>query len=96
MAVPKQRKTKSRRNQRRAHISLKAPGLGICSHCGQPVLPHKLCLSCGYYKGKEVINVLAKLEKKERKQKEKEIKEQEKEQTEKKPLTLEELSKQKF
>lgn len=89
MAVPKQRQNKSRRNRRRANISLKEPQLVKCKKCGKPVLPHTVCEYCGFYKGKEYINVMAKLEKKERKEREKEIKEQENE----KPLKAEDLSK---
>ena len=92
MAVPKQRKTKSRRNQRRAHIFLKKPFLALCPKCKKPVRPHTVCLNCGYYKGEEIIDVLAKLTKKERKQREKEIKEKEKETAAEKPMTMEELS----
>lgn len=73
MGVPKQRKTKSRRNQRRMHIFLKKPNLGPCAKCGKPVQPHRVCLNCGYYKGRLVLDVLKKLTKKEKKQKEKEL-----------------------
>lgn len=97
MAVPKQRHTKSRRNKRRMHIFLQAPSLVVCPKCGKPTRPHTVCQNCGFYKGTEFINVLKKLEKKERKKKEKEIKEKEKtEKGREKPLTLEELSKKKF
>ena len=74
MTVPKQKHTKSRRDKRRANIFIKAPVLTVCPKCGQSVLPHTVCLNCGYYKGAEVIDVLKKLTKKERKQKEKEMK----------------------
>jgi large subunit ribosomal protein L32 len=93
MGVPNKRGTKSTRNQRRMHIFIKAPFLGACPKCGKPVLPHTVCPNCGYYKGREVINVLEKLEKKERKKREKEIKAQEKEEKKEKPLSMEELSK---
>jgi large subunit ribosomal protein L32 len=94
MAVPKQKHTKSRRDKRRANIFLKSPTLAVCPKCGKPVLPHTVCPNCGYYKGVEVIDVLKKLTKKERKQKEKEMKAKEKEEkgAEKKPLTWEGLS----
>jgi len=72
------------------HIYLKAAKSSDCPKCGKPVLAHTVCQACGYYKGREVINVLAKLDKKERKKKEKEMKE--KEQTQK-PLSMEGLSK---
>jgi len=87
MAVPKQRKTKSRRNNRRMHIKSKHPSLSTCPKCGKPVKPHTVCKECGFYKGKEVINVLEKLTKKERKAKEKEM------ETKGKELNPQELSK---
>jgi len=93
MAVPKQRKTKSRRNQRRMHIYLKHPVLAVCSKCGKKVKPHTVCPNCGYYKGSEVIDVMGRLSKKERKKKEKEIAEKEKEEKRGKALSMEELSK---
>ena len=95
MAVPKQRHTKSRRDKRRSQIFLEPPTLVKCPKCGHFVLPHTVCLNCGYYKGREVIDILKKLTKKERKQREKEMKAKEKEEKEKtkeKPLTWEELS----
>jgi len=93
MAVPKQRKTKSRRNQRRMHIFLDTPKTTICPKCGKPVLPHTACSNCGYYKGEEIIDVMKKLTKKERKKKEKEMAAKEKEEKKGKPLSMEELSK---
>lgn len=95
MPVPKQRHTKSRRNRRRSHIFLKKRVFSLCPKCKEPVLPHHFCSFCGTYKGKEVIDVLKKLTKKERKKKEKELakKEGKTEKESKQPLSLEELSK---
>ncbi|MFA5087103.1 MAG: 50S ribosomal protein L32 [Candidatus Paceibacterota bacterium] len=73
MAVPKQRHNTSRRDRRRGNIFIKAPALIKCGKCGKPVLPHTACGFCGFYKGKEYINVMAKLEKKEQKSRAKEI-----------------------
>jgi large subunit ribosomal protein L32 len=89
MGVPKQHRSKARQRQRRMHIFLSEPTITVCPKCGKPVLPHNLCNACGYYGGKEVIDVLAKLTKKEKKQKEKEMKAREQE----KPLDTKELSK---
>ena len=76
--TPKWNLTKSRRNKRRMHLYIEKPGLTKCNKCKKPVLPHTVCSNCGYYKGAQVIDVLAKLTKKEKKEREKEMKEQEK------------------
>ena len=55
MPVQRRKTSKSRRNKRRTHDSLKKPPLTLCSHCQQPTLPHRVCPSCGFYKGREVI-----------------------------------------
>jgi len=69
MAVPKQRKTKSRVKQRRMHQYIETKNLVKCKKCEKPTLPHTVCKSCGFYKGQEVINVLKKTDKKEQKRK---------------------------
>jgi large subunit ribosomal protein L32 len=66
MPHPKKRKTKSGRNQRRSHHSLKEIDLMTCKKCNQPIKSHRACSNCGYYNGKEVLDVLKKLSKKER------------------------------
>ena len=93
MAVPKQRHTKSRRNKRRSHHALKKQAVFYCSKCKATVKPHYLCHNCGTYDGKEVVDVMAKLTKKERKKKEKEIETQAKEQQQNKPLSMTDMSK---
>jgi len=85
MAVPKQRKTKSRRNQRRMHIHLDKPSLASCPQCKEKKLMHTVCKACGYYKNREVVDVLK--DKKSASDKEKQ------EEEKKKPLTAESLSK---
>ncbi|HVY67367.1 MAG TPA: 50S ribosomal protein L32 [Patescibacteria group bacterium] len=54
MGVPKKHKTRSGRNQRRSHSALPAKSFAVCKNCGQPVMPHRPCINCGYYKGKKV------------------------------------------
>lgn len=56
MAVPKKKTSKSRKNMRRAHDFLTAPASSVCPQCKEPKLPHRVCPSCGTYKGKEVIS----------------------------------------
>lgn len=77
MPVPRQRHTKSRRNRGRSHQALKNLNLGVCSKCGQPVLPHTACKNCGTYKGREVLDVMKKLTKREQKKRQKELAAQE-------------------
>ena len=92
--TPKQRHTKSRRNRRRSHHALKKQAIFVCPKCGQPVLPHQVCPNCGFYNGREIIDTLKKLTKKERKQKELEMQKHEKEQTKRgKSVNMEDLSK---
>jgi large subunit ribosomal protein L32 len=55
MAVPKHKTSKSKRDMRRSHDSLKAPMLSNCPECGEAKLPHHICPNCGQYKGKQVI-----------------------------------------
>jgi len=63
MAVPKQKSSKGRTRRRRAHKNITIAKTVKCSHCGKQKLPHLVCSNCGYYKDREVINVLEKLEK---------------------------------
>jgi large subunit ribosomal protein L32 len=55
MAVQQNRKTRSKRNMRRAHDALEAVGSAECPNCGEPKLPHHVCGTCGYYAGREVV-----------------------------------------
>jgi large subunit ribosomal protein L32 len=57
MAVPKRKKSKSRRDKRRTHQKTSAPNLTSCPQCGDSRLPHHACPSCGTYKGRTVIEV---------------------------------------
>ena len=55
MAQPKRRWSKARTSSKRSTWKLDKPTLAICKQCHEPVMPHKMCNSCGYYKGKEVL-----------------------------------------
>ena len=91
--VVRMRHTKSATHQRRSHHALKAGVFSKCSHCSKQTLPHAVCQNCGYYKGRQVIDVLAKLDKKERRKKEKELHAHEQgESAKQKGLSAEELS----
>ena len=55
--LPKQKTSRTRRNKRRTHDSLRANNMVQCSNCGEMRLPHRACPDCGYYKGREVFEV---------------------------------------
>lgn len=57
MAVPKRKKSKSKRDKRRTHQKVTVPNLTTCSQCGEARLPHHACPSCGFYKGRTVIDI---------------------------------------
>ncbi len=51
------RHTRSHTGNRRSHHALKAANLSKCSHCGESHRPHHMCLSCGYYNGRQVMDL---------------------------------------
>ena len=59
MAVPKKKTSKSKQGMRRSHMSLKAPAYMECQQCHEMARPHHICAHCGYYKGKEIMEVEA-------------------------------------
>jgi len=72
--LPKRRHSTQRQGKRRAAIKLKKNTLVKCKNCGSFTIPHRVCVNCGYYGGKEVVKtrferIKARQEK--RKQKEK-------------------------
>jgi large subunit ribosomal protein L32 len=60
MGVPKRKPSRSRQRMRRAYNSvIKLPQLGVCPQCAAPCRPHRVCPSCGFYKGRQVLTVTA-------------------------------------
>lgn len=57
MAVPKKKTSKSRKNMRRAHDFLTTQSVSSCPECKSPKLPHRVCPTCGMYKGKDVLEL---------------------------------------
>lgn len=58
--VIRMRHTRSHTANRRSHHALKAPNLAVCKNCNAEHRPHHMCLNCGFYKGKVVIDLLEK------------------------------------
>lgn len=57
MAVPKHKKSRSRKGMRRAHLALSVRSLSNCPNCDNVKLPHRVCPHCGHYKKTEVITL---------------------------------------
>ncbi len=57
MANPKHKISRARRDSRRSHHAMVAPTLTVCPQCREPKLPHRVCPSCGTYRGRDVIAV---------------------------------------
>ena len=56
-AVPKRKISKGRGRHRHSQWKLKVRRLVTCSQCGAPMRPHHVCLSCGTYRGVQVIEI---------------------------------------
>lgn len=54
MAVPKKRTGHSAQGHRRSNWKATKPETTKCPNCGETVLTHTVCTSCGTYKGKPV------------------------------------------
>lgn len=54
---PKRKHSKGRRNMRRAHHALQPRNLIACSNCGSMRLSHTVCSNCGFYEGREVVEI---------------------------------------
>jgi large subunit ribosomal protein L32 len=62
MAVQQNRKTRSKRDMRRAHDALVAANPNECTNCGELKRPHHVCPSCGSYNDREVVAQAAEID----------------------------------
>ncbi len=67
MAVQKRRQSSARRDSRRAQwmASVKVPNITKCTACGEPKASHRICLKCGQYAGRQVVEIKQEAEEKE-------------------------------
>ncbi len=64
MPLPKRQHSRQRGKKRRTHWKVKLLSLSVCQQCKKSVIPHRVCPYCGYYKGKPVVEIKPKEEKK--------------------------------
>ena len=67
--VVRMRHTKSHTANRRSHHALLNVKFVKCTNCAMPVTGHTVCKNCGFYKGKKVLDLVKKMEKKQKKAK---------------------------
>ncbi len=63
MAEPKQKLSRSRSRKRKGTKIYKPTALTKCPKCQSKILPHHVCPVCGTYKGRQVLDVKAKINK---------------------------------
>ena len=58
MAVPKKKTSKMKtRSRRAANWKLSAPSRSLCPNCDTAKLPHIVCPTCGWYHGRQAVDV---------------------------------------
>ena len=59
MPVPKKKRSRAANKTRRGSKALRKPNYIACPQCGETTYPHRVCMSCGYYKGKALVEIKA-------------------------------------
>ena len=55
MPNPTRKHSRSRQGKRRANWKLTLPSLTKCPQCAKPMVTHRACPACGYYRGAQVL-----------------------------------------
>lgn len=64
MPNPKRRHSNTRTRKRRTHDKMSIVLTSGCANCGNHIPPHRVCPKCGFYKGRQVIQIKSKEKKK--------------------------------
>ena len=67
--VIRMRHTRAHTGNRRSHHALTGKVFSVCTNCQKPKETHVVCKNCGYYRGRKVLDVIKKVEKKQAKKK---------------------------
>ena len=67
--VVRMRHTKSHTKNRRSHHAIVATNFAKCENCQALKMRHTVCSKCGFYRGKKVLDLVKKTEKKQKKAK---------------------------
>lgn len=63
MANPKYKMSRASTRARRNSIKLLKPNISTCPNCKADTLPHRVCASCGFYKGRDIFKTEEKAKK---------------------------------
>ena len=55
--LPKRKTSRGRSRRRRSHLALRKVNIVECPSCHEMRMPHRVCPSCGNYRGVSVIDV---------------------------------------
>lgn len=58
MAVPKKKHTNGRSRRKRSCKHLTSAAIADCPQCGQPKQRHHVCPTCGFYRTREIKQLL--------------------------------------
>ncbi len=59
--VNRMRSTRSHTGNRRSHHALTVVRLSKCANCGALHQSHRICMNCGAYNGRKVLDLAAKV-----------------------------------
>jgi large subunit ribosomal protein L32 len=57
MSLPKRQHSVQRQRKRRTHYKVTMANLQPCANCKKPIVTHRVCPFCGFYKGKAVVAI---------------------------------------
>jgi len=63
MGLPSKRRTKQSKRDRASHFALTPSNTRPCPKCKTTGLPHRACVFCGTYKGRQVMKAAEKKKK---------------------------------
>lgn len=56
-ALPKRKISHTAQGKRRSHLGIEMPQMEPCPQCHALKLSHHVCLTCGTYKGEQVLAI---------------------------------------
>ena len=55
--LPKRRRSKASQGSHQAHRHATILKVTDCPHCHKPMVSHRVCPSCGYYRGRDMLKI---------------------------------------